>query len=150
MQHEKALELAAAAPTWGRSAAFGGSWCNQMGSTMDLVVRGTAVTGSYESLSRSEAPPVVGEVIGYTIGDLISFMVLWEGSITAWVGQMIDEDTETPKIRTLWHMVTEVPDADEPKYLWVSTYSGADEFERLPPWDTLDSEGRPTGGEAPE
>lgn len=131
MQYEKALGLASTAPTGGRSAGFAGSWCNQMGSTMELVVEGTSVTGSYESLSKSEAPPVVGEVKGYTTGDLISFVVLWGGSITAWVGQMTDEDTDTPKIRTLWQMVTEVPDPDEPKYLWVSTYAGADDFVRV-------------------
>ena len=33
-----------------------------------------------------------------------------------------------PEIRTLWHLVTNVPDADEPKELWTSTYAGADEF----------------------
>jgi hypothetical protein len=131
MQHEKALELAAAAPIGRSCADFAGRWYNQMGSTMDLVVEGTTVTGAYESLARSEAPPVVGELKGYAVGDLISFMVLWGDSITAWVGQMIDEDTDTAKIRTLWHMVTEVPDADEPKYLWTSTYAGADEFVRV-------------------
>ena len=59
-------------------------------------------------------------------------------------------DDECPLCPSRDGHLTEVPDADEPKYLWVSTYSGADEFERLPAWDTLDSEGRPTGGEAPE
>ncbi len=49
--------------------------------------------------------------------------------MTAWTGQLVD-DEDAPRIKTLWHLVTDVPDVDEPKRLWTSTFAGADEFTR--------------------
>jgi hypothetical protein len=42
---------------------------------------------------------------------------------------MVGEEAN-PVIRTLWHLVTEVPNEDEPTELWTSTFAGADEFTR--------------------
>ena len=97
---------------------------------MDIVVSGSDVTGTYTSASSGAGGPVTGPLKAYVSGDLISFLVLWPGgSMTAWVGQLVDEQTD-PRIKTLWHLVTNIPDADEPNKLWMSTFTGADEFHR--------------------
>jgi hypothetical protein len=128
MHHEKALQ-AGKSPT-AKAVNFSGWWRNQMKSTMDLAVSGNDVTGTYTSAASSSGGPTVGSIKGYVSGDLISFVVLWEkGSMTAWVGQLVDEDT-APRIKTLWHLVTNIPDDDEGEYLWLSVFAGADEFTR--------------------
>lgn len=128
MRHEHAVRVAASSED--KAPDFSGHWVNQYKSTMDLVINESDVTGSYTSASSASGGPVTGPLKGYIAGDRISFMVLWpKGSITAWVGQMID-DQVNPKIKTLWHLVTEVPDIDEPDRLWVSVLAGADDFHR--------------------
>ena len=130
MLHEKAVELAEAIANSTANPDFSGLWRNQMGSTMDLHVNGSDVAGIYTSASSSGGGPVAGTLKGHAAGDLISFLVLWPGgSQTSWVGQMVGSD-EQPVIRTLWHLVTNVPDANEPKELWTSTFAGADDFTR--------------------
>lgn len=49
--------------------------------------------------------------------------------MTAWTGQLVD-DQVAPCIKTLWHLVTNVPDPDESTQLWLSTLAGADNFTR--------------------
>ncbi len=130
MLHEKALELAQSIPNSMAQPNFSGMWRNQMGSTMDLTVTGNDVLGIYTSAGSAAGGPVAGPLKGVVAGDLISFLVLWPGgSQTAWVGQMVGTEDQ-PEIRTLWHLVTNVPDADEPKELWTSIFAGADEFYR--------------------
>jgi hypothetical protein len=130
MLQEKALELAQSVPNSTAQPDFSGLWKNQMGSTMNLSVSGTDIDGLYTSASSAGGPPIAGTLKGFVAGDLISFLVLWPGgSQTAWVGQMTGSEAQ-PVIRTLWHLVTNVPDPDEPKELWTSTYAGADEFTR--------------------
>lgn len=130
MLHEKALALAESAANSTASPDFSGLWRNQMRSTVDLNVNGNDVSGVYTSASSSGGGPIAGSLKGFVAGDLISFLVLWPGgSQTAWVGQMIGTDAQ-PVIRTLWHLVTNVPDPNEPTELWTSTYAGADEFTR--------------------
>lgn len=134
MLHEKALNIGLAAS--GAVAAknppnFSGHWTNQMLSTMDLTVMGNAVTGSYTSTSSGNGPPITSDDLkGFIAGDMISLLVLWPGgSMTAWVGQLVNEST-APTLRTLWHLITDIPDADEDEALWKSTLAGADEFTR--------------------
>lgn len=130
MLHEKALEQAESTQNSTGEPDFSGMWRNQMGSTMDLSVSGSDVAGHYTSASSSGGGPVAGTIKGFVAGDLISFLVLWPGgSQTAWVGQMTGTVGQ-PMIRSLWQLVTNVPDADEPKELWTSTYLGADNFTR--------------------
>lgn len=133
MNHEDALRLALASDNKAGSmpATWTGRWTNQIGSTMDLQVTGNSVEGSYTSASKADGTgSVTGPLKGYVAGDLLSFSVLWPGgSMTAWTGQLVDEGAH-PRIKTLWHLVTDVPDADEPKRLWTSTFTGADEFVR--------------------
>ncbi|MEQ1518132.1 MAG: avidin/streptavidin family protein [Usitatibacteraceae bacterium] len=131
MQHETALLLAGPATTANPPTLFGGRWINQMGSSMDLTINGASVTGVYTSASSAVGASVTGSIIGYVAEDVISFSVLWvaSGSITSWVGQLV-EDGGQPKLRTLWNLVTNVPDQNEPLKLWMSTFTGADEFHR--------------------
>jgi len=137
MTHDKALAVAvktenAPAPAKG-PAAWVGRWYNQMGSYMDLKLAGNEIaTGSsYTTKTSSGGGSVTSKkMCGYVDGDLISFLVLWPGgSQTAWTGQLVDDDAN-PRIKTLWHLVTEIPDVDEPTKLWMSTFTGADEFAR--------------------
>lgn len=134
MLHEKALQHGEGTPfSAGGATDFSGHWVNQMKSTMELTITGSDVTGTYESSTSAVDPTggsIKGALKGYIAGDLISFTVLWpHGSITAWTGQMVDDKT-APRIKTLWHLVTEIPDADEEKQLWKSTFAGADDFTR--------------------
>lgn len=132
MHHEHALKTAEASKNAFGPVDFAGTWKNQMGSTMDLTVNGSDLTGEY--ISKTSAEPGGGEVRGpikgFVKGDLISLLVLWpSGSMTAWVGQYVDEDG-SGTIRTLWHLVTEIPDEHEDDLLWQSIFAGADEFVR--------------------
>lgn len=134
MTHEKALKLAVSSENKpgprGGSAAWAGRWKNQMNSTMDLTVAGGDITGTYTSSTSAAGGPITGTLKGNVAGDLIAFIVLWpKGSMTAWTGQMVN-DGSAPCIKTLWHLVTDVPDAEEPTRLWTSTFTGADEFFR--------------------
>lgn len=133
MKHEKALAFAIAAPNnpevQGGAATWVGDWHNQMKSSMRLDVNGDDVRGEYTSVS-AKGGQVTGQLKGFVHGDIISFVVLWPGgSMTAWTGQMVDDKT-APRIKTLWHLVTEIADVDEPTMLWLSTLAGADEFVR--------------------
>ncbi|WP_425306745.1 avidin/streptavidin family protein [Cupriavidus pauculus] len=134
MRHEAALKLAVSSDNRADRppATWIGHWKNQMGSSMELEVNGSEIKGSYTSANSGEGTggPLVGALRGYVAGDLISFSVLWPGgSITAWTGQLVD-DAAAPRIETLWHLVTDVPDPDEPTKLWTSTFTGADKFTR--------------------
>ena len=102
-----------------------------MNSFMDLAITGSSVTGLYISASSSGGAPVQGVINGVTIGDLIAFTVLWlpSGSITSWTGQLVEEGG-VQTIRTLWHLVTNIPDDNEDDKFWMSTWAGADEFVR--------------------
>lgn len=131
MLHEQAIEIAGLSPRAAPTIDFSGRWRNQMASFMDLAVNGSTVTGTYNSASSAGGGSVQGAITGVTVGDLIAFTVLWtaSGSITSWTGQLIDE-ASGPKLRTLWHLVSNIPDANEPDKLWMSTWAGADEFVR--------------------
>lgn len=135
MLHEEALRIAQASPNNPNPptypAAWAGRWENQIESFMELTVAGEHVTGTYTSSNNIEdEEPVTGELKGYVSGDLISFLVLWPGgSITAWSGQLVD-DQVNPNIKTLWHLVTDIPNALEPDKLWTTTLAGADVFHR--------------------
>lgn len=132
--HETAVKFATSSPNNVGPAAgpatWLGHWRNRMGSTMDLAVVWADVTGSYTSATSGAGGPITGVLRGFVAGDLISSLVLWPGgSMTAWTGQLID-DALAPRIKTLWHLVSDVPDGDEPTKLWMSTFAGSDEFMR--------------------
>jgi len=131
MQHERALELAEASANGPSTVSFEGKWQNQMESVMELHVAGSDLIGTYVSKTSAVAGggTVTGTIKGWTAGDLLSFSVLWPGgSITSWTGQLVNEGGA--KIRTLWQLVTDIPDASEADRLWQSTFAGADTFTR--------------------
>jgi hypothetical protein len=124
--------LRRAAPTaGGASVNFSGQWKNQLGSVMDLTISGQSVTGTYSSPVSGGGGTVDGDLVGYVDGDLIAFTVNWTtpASLTAWTGQLVAEGGQDV-IRTLWHLVMNIPDANEPTGLWQSTFAGADNFYR--------------------
>lgn len=126
---QKALSNNAAVPG-GAPINVAGKWVNEYQSTAEFVISGDAITGTYTSRAGDE---ITGPIKGYITGDILAFSVLWNtpaGSITSWVGQIVDVDgTET--LKTLWQLVVNIPDDKEPKGLWTSIYAGADNFTRV-------------------
>jgi Avidin family len=111
---------------------FNGKWANELGSTMELTVRGARVTGSYTSAVSDDGTPTPPHpLVGEVHGELISFIVNWTdfGSITAWVGHMVLVDG-AEQIFTLWQMTKDTQDPEDPTELWESINSGNDTFHR--------------------
>jgi len=111
-----------AATTQGVTVNFSGKWRNQLGSTMTIITSGQSITGKYISPVSGGGGTVEGDLVGWTDGDLVSFVVNWAGpaSLTAWTGQLVDEGgVETMK--TLWQLVQNIQDSNEPTGLWMST-----------------------------
>jgi hypothetical protein len=133
MRHDIVLAKAAKVASGANPPAtpdFSGAWRNQLGSTMQLTVTGTQVSGSYESAVSSGGGTIRGDLTGHVNGDLIAFTVNWPvPAITAWVGQLTS-DGGNDVITTLWQMTTNVPDNEEPRGLWQSVLAGADRFAR--------------------
>ena len=104
-----------------------------MGSVMQIVVEDVRnIRGTYTSVTKDaqgNTTKVEGQLKGFFAGDLISFLVLWQGgSMTAWTGQLTGEGEDNPVLKTLWNLVTEVPNPQDQNFLWLSTLTGADEF----------------------
>ncbi|HEY0856812.1 MAG TPA: avidin/streptavidin family protein [Albitalea sp.] len=107
-----------------------GRWTNDYGSVADLQVDGERLYGTYTSAVGGGAGALSGPVSGFVSGDVVAFSVLWPShvrSITSWVGQVV-EVNGAPELRTLWHLVADIPDADESTGLWATVHSGADTF----------------------
>ena len=134
MRHENALSHAlatVAAKPPGPPPDFSGHWINELNSFMDLVIKGGSVSGRYTSKVSSKGGPVSGPVIGYVAGDVIAFSVLWPGAtaITSWVGQLI-RHKKGHRLDTLWHLIVNVPNAEDPDIIWTTIHAGADIFHR--------------------
>ncbi len=134
MNHEKALKLAKRGSPPTEAFDVTGRWINTQGSRLDLRLEGLDITGTFvgsgeESDGRRETAPVKG----YLTGDLLSLTALWRdtGSITVWSGQMLGEPGKR-KLKLLWRLVTEIPEPDEARYFWMSTFSGTEDFEESP------------------
>jgi len=121
-----------AAPSAGATIDFSGTWTNQVGSTAVLAMAGQRLTGRYRSPVSGGGGSIDGDITGWAEGDLISFIVNWDtsASLTAWSGQLVAEGGRDV-IKTLWLLVQNVPDTNEPTGLWQSTLAGADEFWRV-------------------
>jgi hypothetical protein len=134
MRHEKALTEALTAKG-GKSATppdFSGHWVNELKSSMDLRINGGSVSGTYTSKVSIGGGEISGPIIGYVVGDVIAFSVLWPAptaSITSWVGQIIAENG-SQKLDTLWHLIVNVPNAQDPNSIWTTIHAGADIFHR--------------------
>lgn len=121
-----------------RQVDFSGRWKNEFGSIMDIHVAGATVTGTYTSMVSSAGGAIRGPIIGTTTGDIISFTVLWPSEpakITAWVGQLVvtagSSSSQTERLETLWQMIVNEPDAQDPDSLWTTIHAGADHFWRI-------------------
>lgn len=113
-------------------ASFDGRWVNEYNSEAIFEVSGTAVSGRYTSPVSDTGEEIQGPIVGVISGDIIAFSVSWPtpaGSITSWVGQIVREDG-TDRLKTLWHLVVNIPDAAEKKGLWTTIHAGADDFGR--------------------
>jgi hypothetical protein len=108
---------------------FSGHWVNELTSYMDLTVNGAIVTGSYTSAVSSSGGPTTMPLSGTVTGDLITFVVNWGTSITAWVGHGVLSNGR-PQILTLWHLVITIDDETNPGQQWKTVMAGADEFKR--------------------
>lgn len=98
---------------------------------MELTQQGEAVTGTYRTQVGSPGDQEVFDLVGFASGDLLSFTVNFgkHGSLTSWVGQHTDLNG-VGMIRTLWHLASNVRDAQEPDRLWGAILAGADNFTR--------------------
>jgi|HubBroStandDraft_4_1064222.scaffolds.fasta_scaffold00210_7 hypothetical protein len=111
---------------------FSGQWKNELGSQMVLMVShdGT-VNGQYKSAvsgAGGETPWM--DLSGTTGADLICFAVNWDDvAITSWVGHGVAGD-DGPEILTLWQLVQNVPDIENPEVQWKTIMAGADNFFR--------------------
>lgn len=131
MKHESALRRAPTTTTPPAPGNFAGKWTNELGSTMELTVSGTRVSGSYRSQVSGKDQPVEGPLTGEINGDQIAFCVNWTtmASLTSWVGQVVAEDGGE-ELRTMWLLTRNVPDDDEAADDWQATLVGSDTFVR--------------------
>jgi hypothetical protein len=111
---------------------FSGSWRNQRGSSIELVVDGQGcVSGTFRSAVGVPSPVEQFPLCGFVQGDMIAFTVNFgiHESVTAWAGQhTVVAGCE--RIETLWHLARNIPDEDEPRAMWAAILAGADTFER--------------------
>lgn len=110
-----------------------GLWHNQHNSEIDFSQSPNGqITGVFKTHNESghkEYP-----LTGYAHDDVIAFCVnfIEHGSVTAWVGQIIQERDQT-LFNTLWHMSVEMGKLDsKDDRTWKSILSGSDKFYRGP------------------
>ena len=111
---------------------FGGTWENELGSTMSLDVdRDGRVTGRYWTAVGEPRRDEGFELVGFASGDLLSFTVDFGryGSLTSWVGQHA-HDGNDEVVKTTWLLARDVADPVEPERLWSATLTGNDTFRR--------------------
>lgn len=105
-------------------------WTNEYGSVADLSVDGNRLSGSYTSTVGAGPGMLTGPISGFVRGDIVAFEVLWPApmrSITSWVGQVVDVNGVS-ELRTLWHLIVDIPDSEEATGLWATVHTGADTF----------------------
>ncbi len=130
MMHEKAIQLAHASDGPPETRDFTGKWDGQHGAILDIRMNGSLITGmftTYEGTTRHH----VADLSGVAVGDLISINALWRmgGSITSWSGQYTEEEGR-PMLKLMWRLITEMAEPVEPKYYWMSSFGGAEDFVR--------------------
>jgi hypothetical protein len=107
-----------------------GRWTNEYGSVAEISVDGDRLSGTYTSAVGGPTGSLSGPISGFVCGDILAFAVLWPApmrSITSWVGQVVDVGG-TPELKTLWHLIVDIPDPDEAAGLWTTVHTGADTF----------------------
>lgn len=109
---------------------FSGTWQNQLGSEMRLHAHGAHVKGTYHT-AVGQPTEKQSELVGFVLGDLITFTVNFGKSLASWSGQIETIKGKPEELVTLWHLVVNVKDEDEEKGIWQDTYAGADRFKRV-------------------
>jgi len=105
-----------------------GRWTNEYGSVVELTVEGHTVSGTFTAGGLGK--PTAGPLTGWVSGDIVAFSVRWPlatHSLTSWVGQVVDEGG-APALKTMWHLIIDIPDVDEKAALWATVHTGADTF----------------------
>jgi hypothetical protein len=111
-------------------ASVAGRWTNEYGSVAEISVDGDRLFGTYTSAVGGPTGSLSGPLSGFVRGDILAFAVLWPApmrSITSWVGQVVDV-SGAPELKTLWHLIVDIPDPDESEGLWTTVHTGADTF----------------------
>ena len=112
------------------ATSVAGRWTNDYGSVAEIGVDGNRVFGTYTSSVGADKGLLSGPINGFVQGDIVAFAVLWPASmrsITSWVDQLV-EVNGTPELKTLWHLIVDIPDSDESTGLWTTVHTGADTF----------------------
>lgn len=132
MMHEKAIQLSHASNGPDETRDISGLWRSQHGSEMRLIMEGNDISGTfttYEGVFRHH----VADIKGVAIGDLTSLTALWRisGSITSWSGQFLEENGHAV-LKLMWRLITEMAEPVEPRFYWMSSFGGAEDFVRQP------------------
>ena len=112
---------------------YSGTWYNQHGSSMDLVVaKDGKVSGKFRSGVGLSQRDEEFDVRGYVAGEVIAFIVDFARyeTLTTWTGHFVAEDGG-PQIQAMWQMAVATP----PRHgrdIWKGTWTGADAFRREP------------------
>ena len=105
-----------------------GIWQGEKGSVLELHVTGKNVSGLYQTTQASPKFEDKFEVTGFTDGELIGLVVLWEGhySVTSWAGRY-GRDEKGEYITAMWHLVHKYNDKlrNEPTMEWDSFMSNS-------------------------
>lgn len=125
-----------------------GTWYNALGSSMELMVKGDRVSGTYTT-AVGEAQgryPIVGAIDAEPQkgSQALGLVVVWANdqgsshSVTTWSGQLEVIDGQEI-LRTTWLLTRETA----PNQDWQSTLVGTDTFSRCPsghkPPDTINN-----------
>ena len=121
------MAAALADPGWS------GRWQNESGSELEvLAVSDGQLRGRYRTDLGAPEETSWFPVTGSVNGDQLAFVVSWgeHASLTAWVGQRVGEGDDE-RLRTLWHLTRDVPDAEEQEDIWSSVINGFAVFRRV-------------------
>ena len=121
------MAAALADPGWS------GRWQNESGSELEvLAVSDGQLRGRYRTDLGAPEETSWFPVTSSVNGDQLAFVVSWgeHASLTAWVGQRVGEGDDE-RLRTLWHLTRDVPDAEEQEDIWSSVINGFAVFRRV-------------------
>lgn len=112
---------------------FSGQWTNQRQSILNLKQTDTQITGTFDSGVGDNNQKMLVSIVGWANGDRIAFTTTYPnfGTVVAWVGQLVVDESGEPKLITHWLHEVDVPDQSEQTDLWKSTRIGSDDFTRV-------------------
>lgn len=118
-----------------RPNLFDGQWVNDRNSAVTFAEKDGLLTGFYQTALGQPETSTKFPLTGFVEGDQITFTVNFKGygSLTSWTGQLTEDASGKPYIRTLWNLTRDVLDENEPDDMWNSITSGASDFSRVRP-----------------